>query len=149
MFLLLRQNMELISFHSLHERDLVGSLTFPHRATAEPQQRQRCRRQQQCSLPHEKDLVVYLHSRIGQPSSHKNTSAAGANNNVVIQRHVTAIAAEHGTNSVLHFIVSYMKVIWILTVYLHSRIGQPPSHSNTSTAGANNNVVIFSFQLNT
>jgi hypothetical protein len=36
-----------------------------------------------------------------------------------------------------------------LVVHLHSRIGQPPSHSNASAAGANNNVVIFSFQLHT
>jgi hypothetical protein len=51
------------------------------------------------SLLHERDLVVHLHSRIGQPSSHSNASTAGANNSEVIQRHVPAIAAEHGTNS--------------------------------------------------
>jgi hypothetical protein len=43
-------------------------------------------------------LDVHLHSRIGQPPSHSNASAAGANNNVVIQHHVPVIAAEHGTN---------------------------------------------------
>ncbi len=66
MFSLLRQNMELTTFHGLlHERDLV---------------------------------VVHLHSRISQPSSHGNTSAAGANNSLIIQRHVPDIASEHGTN---------------------------------------------------
>jgi hypothetical protein len=63
-------------------------------------------------LLHERDLVVHLHFSIGQPSSHSNTSAAGANNSVVIQRHVSAIAAEHGTKD---FIVSFMKGIWVFT----------------------------------
>jgi hypothetical protein len=66
---------------------------------------------------------------------HSNAGAAGANNRVVIQHHVSAIAAEHETKDL---IVSYMKGIWLFT----SRIGQPPSHSNTSAAGANNSVVI-------
>jgi hypothetical protein len=52
------------------------------------------------SLLHERDLVVHLHSRIGQPSSHSNVSTVSANNSVVIQRHVPVIAAEHGTNSI-------------------------------------------------
>jgi hypothetical protein len=54
-------------------------------------------------LLQKRDLVVHLHSRIGQPLSHGNASAAGANNNVVIQRHVPAIAAEHGNNSISKF----------------------------------------------
>jgi hypothetical protein len=44
----------------------------------------------------ERDLVVHLHSRIGQPPSHSNVSAAGNS----IQCHVPAIVAEHGTISI-------------------------------------------------
>jgi hypothetical protein len=46
-----------------------------------------------------KGMVVHLHTRIGQPPSHSNDSAAGANKSV-IQHHVPAIAAEHGTKSI-------------------------------------------------
>jgi hypothetical protein len=92
---------------------------IPHRPTVEPQQRQRCLRQQQCShtapfssywgktwnlfhfiVSYMKGIwLLYTYIPASANPRASNTSAAVANKSV-IQRHVPDIAAEHGTNSI-------------------------------------------------